>query len=330
MARHRRLDWLVEGFFKEVEFVRAYTPRTVENYRWSLGLFLQFLEAQGVDGIDEVTPTVLAAYQTELVVKGGRQGQPLVAGARSHLISHVRQFFGYLVRQGHLLTNPAASMVIPKDRRKPPKRILNVAAMRRLLLAADVTSSLGLRDRAILELFYASGIRVTELIGLEDLDIDLVAQELLVRHGKGGRSRVVPVGEDACRWIRRYLDEGRPQLSAAVKERTMFLSYRGNRLTRAIVSKMVRTHAKTARIEFTVTPHSIRHTFASHLIQAGASLRHVQEMLGHQSLNSTQIYTQLDITDLKKTHRACHPRSGSGGEKPAEVKTTTTTPRQKR
>jgi len=207
-----------------------------------------------------------------------------------------------------VLVNPAEGLTSPRTVKSPPRHVLTVRQVHRLLLAPDVTDTLGLRDRAMLEVFYATGVRVSELIGLNTADVDLESDELHVRRGKGGKSRSVPMGKDASLWIGKYLERSRPDLLLKASEKALFISCRGRRFDRANLARIVRTYGKQARISWRVTPHIMRHSFATHLIKGHASLRHVQEMLGHASLNSTQVYTHLDITDLKATHQRCHPR----------------------
>jgi integrase/recombinase XerD len=185
--------------------------------------------------------------------------------------------------------------------------------VRQLLLAPDVTEVLGLRDRTILEVLYSTGIRISELIALDIPDIDLEAQELHVQRGKGGKRRSIPTGGPACLWVARYLETSRPQLQEKATERALFLSWRGQRMDRSNLARIVRALGKKAGIPFKVTPHGLRHAFATHLIQRRASLRHVQEMLGHAKIGSTQIYTHLDLSDLKETHGRCHPRGRRDG-----------------
>jgi integrase/recombinase XerD len=302
-----RMNEVADRFLAHLES-RGYSPRTLELYRWSLGRFQRFLDEKGIESLGEVTPALLSEYQTRTVMEEGRDGRVLTAGTRLHLLTHVRQLFRYLVRHGQLLVNVTETIALPRTVKSPPKHVLNPREMRRLLLAPDVTDVLGLRDRAILEVLYATGIRVSELTQLDLPDIDLEALELHVRQGKGGRSRSVPAGGPACLWVGRYLKESRSRLEAKPTERALFLSCRGLRMDRANLARIVRTLGQKAKISFKVTPHGLRHAFATHLIQRQASLRHVQEMLGHQKIASTQIYTHLDLTDLKATHDRCHPR----------------------
>jgi integrase/recombinase XerD len=160
----------------------------------------------------------------------------------------------------------------------------------------------------MLELFYSTGLRVSEVTALDVADVDLADAVLAVRRGKGGKGRRIPVGAAACQWVGRYLRDARPQLVRKPSERHLFLSTRGHPLSRGDVAKIFRTIVRAAGLRIRVTPHTMRHTFATHMLRGKASLRHVQEMLGHALLSTTQIYTRVDISDLKDVHRRCHPR----------------------
>lgn len=301
-------EWMVH-FLNDLE-ARGYSPRTREQYRWALGRFQQFLDEKEITTFSEVTRAMLAEYQTQTVLESHRRRGtgPLTAGTRLHLLTQVRQFFRYLVRHGQLLLNPAETLALPRTVRSPPRHVMTLLQVKRLLLAPDVTEVLGLRDRAMLEVLYAGGLRASELTQLDLGDIDLEAHELHIIRGKGGKARSVPVGAPACLWVGRYLERSRPELVTHAVERGLFLSWRGQRLNRSLLSRIVRKLGQKAHIPFKVTPHGLRHAFATHLLRGRASLRHVQEMLGHAKIDSTQIYTHLDLSDLKETHGRCHPR----------------------
>lgn len=298
---------LVEDFLADLT-ARAYSPRTLEGYRGTLRHLVDFLAQRKVHQIQDVTSQVLAEYQNRLVSVGGIDGRQLTPGSRAFRIGHVRCFFLFLVRRGIILTNPAHDMALPRCPRRPPTGILDLAAMKRLLLAPDISTPLGLRDRAIVELFYSTGVRVSELVGLDVFDIDLAGGELRVKRGKGGGSRQVPVGPAAVVWVGRYIKEARSRVVGHESQTALFLSQEGHRMSRRTISTMVATLAKRAQIKQRVTPHALRHAFATHMLRGRASLRHLQEMLGHKRLTTTQVYTRLDITDLKRVHRRCHPR----------------------
>lgn len=309
----RRLETPIEAYLKDLR-ARGYAPRTVEGCRTVFRRFLQFLGTRGTQRLEEVTPRDVADYQADLMLHGGVAGRALSSQCQAQHLGQIRQFFRYCLKQGWILVTPAEGLVLPKARTAPPRHVLGLQLMKRLLLLPDVTDLRGLRDRAMLETFYGTGVRVTELLSLDTADVDLGEGELTVRRGKGGKRRRVPMGDACVRWVTRYLEESRPKLLSKPNEPALFLSWRGRRMDRANLAKIVRNYGRKLKLGFVLTPHLLRHTFATHLLKGKASLRHVQEMLGHAKLSTTQIYTHVDLTDLKETHRRCHPRGKREGQ----------------
>jgi integrase/recombinase XerD len=218
-----------------------------------------------------------------------------------------------MVRNEILAHDPAGMLVLPKRRRTLPRVILTKREIARLLAAPDRATPLGCRDRAVIEVLYATGIRNAEIRGLQVSDLDLGRGLAQIRNGKSGRGRVVPLGRAAAAAVREYLETSRPQLLAglgpdAATEETLFLSRSGRPLLALGVIEPLRRHARRARIKKPVTPHTLRHSCATHMLYGRADLRHIQALLGHNSLATTQIYTQVEVTDLKAVHRRCHPR----------------------
>lgn len=303
----RSLRPLVEVYIRHLT-ARGYAARTLSDTASTLGRLVSFLAARKITQASDVTPEALVAYQQALLTEPTSRGRPAALGTQVYLVGRVRSFFRYLARSGMLLMDPSVHLELPRVVPRLPARVLTQADVRRLLVAPAVRTDRGLRDRAILELFYSTGIRVSELIGLDVHDIDFAAGELTVRRGKAGRGRRIPVGTAAVVWVRRYLEESRPRLARLTRELALFVSYRSRRMTRRDVSELVRRYAKRAGIALTVTPHALRHTFATHMLAGRASLRHLQQMLGHVKLTTTQVYTRVDLSDLKEVHRRCHPR----------------------
>ena len=281
---------------------------TIHGCRLRLARFQRYLAEQGVSEIHEVTPGVLSTYQTVLLTHQTVHGRPLSAHTRAGYITILRSFFRFLTRAKLILINPAADLEIPKTIRRPPAHILGLNDVKRLLRAPDTRTVLGIRDRAMLELFYSTGMRAGEMAQLEITDLDLSEGELTIQRGKGGRSRRIPVGPEAIFWVRKYLTEARPQLVRRSRASVVFLTVRGRRIHPGNLTVIVRQHGETAGLAIRVFPHLLRHTCATHMLRGKASLRHVQEMLGHADLGTTQIYTKVDISDLKAVHRRCHPR----------------------
>jgi len=306
-----RFDLLLARFVEHMQ-VLGWSPRTVEGYQSQLRFFLRWLASETeVEELTTITPEVLHAYQTHLYGFSDENGRPLSIATQAARLSVLRSFFRYLVRNDVLLYDPSASLELPKRKGILPRSILSKPEMARLLAAPDATTPLGLRDRAMIEVLYSTGIRNAELRALRLYDVDLERGLLRVNEGKNAKDRVVPLGEVACRYLREYLNEARPVLlkgRAGDAEPTVFLSKTGRPLVPLGLLYPLRKHARAAGIERVVTPHTLRHTFATHLLAGRADIRHIQAMLGHASVATTQIYTRVEVTDLKAVHRRCHPR----------------------
>jgi len=291
--------------------VEGFSPRTVGSYRSHLGFFLTYLDREtDIEEITAVTPEVLHGYQTWLYGYTNDEGRGLAIATQAARLSVVRAFFRWLVKTDVLLYDPAGSLELPKRKGILPRSVLTKKEVTRLLAAPDTTTPLGLRDRAMLEVLYSTGIRNAELRAVQLYDLDLERGLLRINEGKNAKDRVVPLGEVACTWLREYLDEARPKLLAqdGTAEQTVFVSKSGRPLLPLGVIDRIRRLAKAAGIERPVTPHSMRHTFATHMLRGRADIRHIQAMLGHASVATTQIYTRVEVTDLKNVHKRCHPR----------------------
>lgn len=296
------------------------SPYTIKNYRHEIGQFLDFLKEQGIDSWDGVDRYVLRRYLAWLQAEG------YVKASIARRISEMRSFCRYLVREDILDTNPIRAISSPKI----PKRLpdyLDLYEVEALLAAPDATVPQGQRDRAIMEVLYASGLRVSELVSLNLKNVDLRHGELRV-WGKGSKERLALLGEPACRALWRYIRGGRGRLihgsrrlvatiwhgrPKLLKENkvtnALFLNRLGSRLSTRSVSYILDKYVKLAGLERRVTPHVMRHTFATHLLDGGADLRTVQELLGHADLSSTQIYTHVSQARAKEVYRKAHPRA---------------------
>jgi len=278
------------------------SPYTIKNYRHEIGQFLDFLKEQGIDSWEGVDRYVLRRYLAWLQAEG------YVKASITRRISELRSFCRYLVREGILDTNPIRAISSPKIPKRLPN-YLDVHEVEGLLAAPDAMVPQGQRDRAIMEVLYASGLRVSELVSLNLKNVDLRHGELRV-WGKGAKERLALLGEPACRALTRYIQDGRSKL---IKENrvtnALFLNRLGSRLSTRSVSNILDKYAKLAGLERRVTPHVMRHTFATHLLDGGADLRTVQELLGHADLSSTQIYTHVSQARAKEVYRKAHPRS---------------------
>jgi integrase/recombinase XerD len=300
---------LLKARYLERLGVQGYAPRTIESVEVHLRFFLEYLEKETkVQDLTQLTRDDLAAYQTWLCyAPAPKRGEPLCVNSQQHRLWAVQGFFRYLLKEGFTFSDPSASLERPKYRRPLPRGILNAKQVLALLNAPDVKTTLGLRDRAILELLYATGIRNAEALTLRLQDLSMESRQIMVT-GKGNKERAVPIGRITQTWLLEYLQTARPKLAAKRSPDNVFLTRRGRGFARANLCQMVRKRAKEAGLPAHATPHALRHTCATHLLQAGADIRFIQELLGHASLATTQIYTHVDISDLKKVHAAYHPR----------------------
>jgi integrase/recombinase XerD len=291
--------------------VQGYAPRTVDSVEIHLRSFFEYLEKETkTQDLAQLSREDLSAYQTWLCYAPSQGGEPLCVNSQQHRLWAVQGFFRFLLKEGFTLSDPSASLERPKYRRPLPRGILNAKQVLLLLNAPDVKTTLGLRDRAVLELLYATGIRNAEAITLRLEDLSLESRQIMVT-GKGKKERAVPLGRITQTWLLEYLQVARPKLAGKRSPDNVFLTRRGRAFVRANLCQMVRKCAKEAGLPAHATPHALRHTCATHLLQAGADIRFIQELLGHASLSTTQVYTHVDISDLKKVHAAFHPRENS-------------------
>jgi len=289
----------VAAFLQALEGERGASPHTLTAYRRDLRQFVAFIRQEGIAAWDQVTPQVARRYVASLVRHYARS-------AVARHLSAVRTFFRYLYRDGHVSRNPLALVSAPRRQPRLPK-FLTPDEVRAVLRAPDVSTPLGLRDRALLEVLYATGMRVGELVALRVADLTWDG-ELRVT-GKGRKERIVLVADAAQEAMRAYLQAGRPELAGRRPGGAVFLNARGGPLTdrgvRLIVDRALRRAALAKRI----SPHVLRHTFATHLLDGGADLRVVQELLGHVNLATTQIYTHVSRDWLKRVYDKAHPRA---------------------
>ena len=291
-----------EVFNKYINYLEAErnaSPYTVRNYTTDLLGFFQFLKAKGFSSLKEVDRHVLRDYLSHLMEQG------FVKASIARKLSAIRSFYRYLLREGMMPTSPVATTSSPKlDRRLPS--FLTIEEVERLLKAPDLSSPVGQRDRALMELLYASGLRVSELVNLDVGQVNLNTNEIRV-WGKGAKERVVLMGKPAAAALTTYLSQGRPKLLGKKRSSALFVNRYGGRLIERRVQRILEKYASLAGIDKRVYPHLLRHTFATHLLDGGAGLRVVQELLGHANLSSTQIYTHVTKSQAKKVYLSAHP-----------------------
>jgi len=292
---------LLEQFLDYISLERGLSPNTRAAYADDIARFLDWLAEQGVRSINDVTRRQILDHLMAEKARG------LAANSLSRHLVSLKVFFRYLTQEGLLSVNVAETMESPKVWKMLPG-VMTLKEIDRLFAAPDIRTPLGVRNRAVLELFYASGLRVSELAGL-DLSSLYLEERFLRCTGKGRKERVVPVGGGAIEWVKRYIKEVRPQLVSGPQEQALFLSRRSARLSRKMIWVMIKNCARDAGITKSIYPHTLRHSFASHLLANGADLRIIQEMLGHADIATTQIYTHVDPDRLKGVHRQFHPRA---------------------
>jgi integrase/recombinase XerD len=302
----RRFEHLVLDFLAYLEFERGLSRNTLDAYRTDLLQFGRFLEEREVSAL-EAQPSDVADFLEALARGDGDSRSPASPATIHRKSACLRSFYRHLRRDGLLDTDPTATLSTPRRARKLPQ-VLTRGEIEKLLSQPLGTEPAALRDRALLELMYACGLRASEAIGLELLDVD-VEEGVLRARGKGSKERVVPIGQAALKAVRIYLERGRPALVKGAPEVHLFVNFRGGQLTRQGLYKIVRRHALTAGLADRMSPHTLRHTFATHLLAGGCDLRSVQEMLGHADVSTTQLYTHLSSERLKDVYFRAHPRA---------------------
>ena len=300
-----RITELTFDFLGYLELERGLSRNTLEAYRSDLQQYGEFLERHHLDPL-EVNTVDLMEFISELATASPEH--PAAAPATlQRKIACLRSFYRHLRREQVLERDPASELRAPRSRARLPK-VLSRDEVGRLLEQPRGTSPAALRDRALLETMYACGLRASEAIGLELSELDLDSGILRAR-GKGSKERIVPIGGKAIDALTAYLENGRPQLVGIRPEPRVFVNLRGGGLTRQGLYKIVRRHARTADLEHRMSPHTLRHTFATHLLTGGCDLRSLQEMLGHADIGTTQIYTHLSTERLRDVYFEAHPRA---------------------
>jgi len=302
------LGWpaLVEEFCEHLG-AKGFSPRTLENRRGGLVALAAWLSDRGVPRPAEVTRPALERYQRYLFHYRKPDGTSLSFRTQSQRMVPVRLFFRWATRSGYLPANPASEIELPKSEARLPKASFSVAEVEAVLAGPDITTALGLRDRAMLEVFYSSGLRRAELAHLSVFDLDSERQTLMVRQGKGRKDRMVPLGERAAAWVARYLAEVRPGFVVAPDDGTLFLTVDGTGLSPVYLGQVARRYIVASGVAKTGSCHIFRHTMATLMLEGGADVRYVQEMLGHAELSTTAIYTHVSIRALSAVHAATHP-----------------------
>ena len=295
----------MEDFLKEyltvLKLEKNLSDNSVSSYETDLKKFLDFIEEKKIKDWSEVNPDIIVIFFQM------QRDEGLGSSTTARYLSSLKGFFKYLYKNKYIEKDPAENLSSTKISRKLPA-VLSVDEIDKILEAPDSETTLGRRDKAVLELMYSSGLRVSELINLKLSDL-FFNDEVIRVLGKGSKQRIVPVGSSAIRWCKEYMVKSRVLLENKAKSQNyVFLNSRGTKLSRMGIWKIVDTYTKAAEIQKEVHPHTFRHSFATHLLEGGADLRAVQEMLGHADISTTQIYTHIDREYIKQVYRDFHPR----------------------
>lgn len=287
--------------------VKGYSEYTVRNRLVHIRFFLRWCTAAGISNAAQITPDVLESYQRSLFDCRKRNGQPLAMVSRHSLLVPLRVWFRWMARQNHIAANPAAELELPRIGRSLPRNVLSVREVERVLLQPDRRTRLGLRDRAILEVLYSTGIRRLELVRLTLSDLHLDRGLIFVRQGKGKKDRYVPIGQRAVMWLQKYVRRARRRLVCNSDVDTVFVSALGRPLSRDHLTSIARKYIQSAKLGKAGACHLFRHTMATLMHDNGADIHCIQRMLGHADIRTTQIYTQVAIRRIQQVHAATHP-----------------------
>jgi integrase/recombinase XerD len=295
---YEHLDWLR---------VKHYSENTVTTRHNEIMWFLSWCAERDLIEPTEITRPILERYQRHLFYYRKKNGEPLSFRSQHARLVPLRVWFRWMTRQNYILHNPASELELPRQGHHLPKHVLNIHEVEQVLQQPDIGDTIGLRDRAILETLYSTGMRRMEIAVLKLYDVDHDSGTVLIRQGKGRKDRVVPIGERALMWMQKYLREARPKLAAEPDDATVFLTNAGEEISLEHLSDLVAFYVDQAQIGKTGSSHLLRHTMATLMLEGGADIRYIQHMLGHASLSTTEIYTHVAIRMLKQIHTATHP-----------------------
>lgn len=297
--------------YNDNQYARNMATTTISGTKTNLYRFFSYLEAAGVKHLDDIDSRIMLQYQVHLSKIRNKHGKRYNPRTQNYAISSIRSLFKYLRRCGQMQNDPTVDLELAKAPRPLPRNILSIMETESLLAAPNTKNPTGLRDRAILELLYATGIRRSECIGLDLADLNLDGYTVFIRDGKGGRDRVVPITKQSKKWIGKYIRTVRDLKLKDDDEHAIFINKYGDRLGQQGLWTMIKRRAIQAGIEKNISTHSIRHTTATHLADADCNLRYIQELLGHSRLDTTAIYISVSAKRLKDAISKYHPRGKS-------------------
>ena len=302
---------------------RNYSPRTIDTRGDYMRYFIIWCAERSLTRPQQIDRPILEGYQRHLYYYRKADGEPLSTRSQHARIIPLRHWFSWLVRQGHLLYSPATDLILPRLEKRLPKAILNAKEAETVLAVPNIGNALGLRDRAIMETFYSTGIRRLELINLTVHSIDAERKTVMIRQGKGKKDRMIPIGERALAWVESYKQSARPELVTGRDDGTLFLSEYGGPFAPNAMTRLVRIYVDKSGVGKKGACHLFRHTMATLMLEGGADIRFIQAMLGHAELSTTEIYTQVSIRLLQSVHAATHPgRMPEAGKHALELEPT--------
>jgi integrase/recombinase XerD len=301
------IDLYRKQFVNYLRLEKSLSENTVSNYLFDLERFIRYLyEEHNIDTVSSVTDKIIESYIYYLRNKKSKTGEYYSIKSINRHISSLKTFFKYLLSEKNIELNPTDIVDAPKSSRKLPE-VLTIQEIDKMFMQTDTSDKYELRDRAIMETMYASGLRVSETVSLRINDI-FFKEGILRIFGKGSKERIVPIGSSAIKFINLYLENSRPYFAKSISEDFVFLNFRGKYLTRMAIWNIIQKYSKMAGIKKSMHPHILRHSFATHLLEGGADIRIIQEMLGHSDISTTQIYTHVDREYLIEVHKTFHPR----------------------
>jgi integrase/recombinase XerD len=298
--------------------VKNYSEYTVGGRQFAITFFIQWAQERGLSEPLEITRPILERYQRHLFYARKKNGEPLTFRTQYAYLVPLRVWFKWMTRQNYILHNPASEIDLPRLPRTLPKNIPTPQEVEQVMMQPDIGEPMGLRDRALLELLYSSGPRRLELINLKLYDLQLDRGLIVIRNGKGKKDRYTPVTERAIAWLDKYVREARPQLALEPDDMTVFLTAEGEPFSRDHLTWTVRVHFVAAKIGKVGACHLMRHAMATHMLEGGADIRYIQQMLGHEDIKTTQIYTHVALRALQQIHAATHPAASLNPAKAAK------------
>jgi integrase/recombinase XerD len=307
---------LAEGYYTWQQ-LKGYSEVTVYNTRKNLEYFGRWLLQRDIHKPIKLTRPIIERYQKHLFHHRKTDGLPLSFCSIKQRLVIVRGFFGWLTRKGYIPANPAADIDLPKEEKRLPGNLLTAEEVEKIMALPDLDTPAGIRDRTILEVLYSTGIRRAELTRLKITDVDLKWQSMHIRDGKGRKDRMLPLGERAAAWLNKYLLESRVYYATDPDDQWLFLTRDATPLTCVWLGSLVRKYITTAEIEKRGSCHMFRHSMATLMLEGGADIRYIQQMLGHATINSTQVYTKVSLKTLREVHSKTHPAARLKPEKKA-------------